>query len=384
MRPKSLLLLTLALGCGLIASVGINRVIASRQAAPAVVGETAQIFVALSEINMNDLIQPEMIKLETWPKDKVPPGAITQLDLIQGRRTRTKFYAGEPILDPKLFAEGEDATGATANIPKGFSVVAVHADAVSTGGNLVMPGDRVDVLLFVPPQPHMGVHDAMTKTLLQRVKVFSVNETTERPEGTGQVISARTIGLLVTPSDAELLTMASELGNLRLSLRNAEDDTTDASEGLSARDLLGGRSTTDSSDEARQSGQGTGPDAAPPAAPAGSLLSVLQEQFAPVDTGPRSAAPAENVEQHTMVVLRGPARESFLMETHEDGYVEIIPSTPRAAGYVPAGGEFAAAGPGDDSGPSAADESADADDESSAAAADAPSLDADGAATREE
>ena len=46
MRPKSLILLALALGCGLIASIGISQVLDSKNNKPAVV-ETTPIYVAL-------------------------------------------------------------------------------------------------------------------------------------------------------------------------------------------------------------------------------------------------------------------------------------------------------------------------------------------------
>ena len=47
-----------------------------------------------------------MVKLQEWPKDKIPDGAITELKDIEGRRTRARLYVGEPILENRLFAKG--------------------------------------------------------------------------------------------------------------------------------------------------------------------------------------------------------------------------------------------------------------------------------------
>ena len=48
MRPKSLALLLLALGCGLVASIGITEVMAKRNAEPTgPTGDTQSIFVAM-------------------------------------------------------------------------------------------------------------------------------------------------------------------------------------------------------------------------------------------------------------------------------------------------------------------------------------------------
>ena len=107
MRPKSLLLLALALGCGLVASIGISQVMdrnSNRQAKL----ETVPIYVALHNINLGDPIDAEMLSLQEWPKDKVPRGAISKLEDLEGRRPRTAIIEGEPILEGKLLAAGPD------------------------------------------------------------------------------------------------------------------------------------------------------------------------------------------------------------------------------------------------------------------------------------
>ena len=85
MRPKSLILLILALGCGLVASIGISQVMDRNSRHPKAV-ETTPIYVALHNINLGDPIDAAMVSLQEWPKDKVPPGAISQLDQLEGRR----------------------------------------------------------------------------------------------------------------------------------------------------------------------------------------------------------------------------------------------------------------------------------------------------------
>src|SRR4051812_17231756 len=100
MRPKTIVLLALALGCGSIAAVGINQVLANRNT-PVIVqkGDTQPILVAMSDVGMGDVLTPATVKLENWPTDKIPPGSLTKLEDITNRRARTKLFAGEPILD---------------------------------------------------------------------------------------------------------------------------------------------------------------------------------------------------------------------------------------------------------------------------------------------
>ena len=84
MRPKSLILLALALGCGLVASIGISQVMDRNRGAQVSI-ETSPIYVALHNINLGDPIDSTMVSLQEWPTDKIPPGAIAQLEDLEGK-----------------------------------------------------------------------------------------------------------------------------------------------------------------------------------------------------------------------------------------------------------------------------------------------------------
>jgi pilus assembly protein CpaB len=131
MRGKSLALLVLALGCGLVASLGITQVMARRSGDPAVVsGETQSVVVVVKETGGGELLSAAALKLEQWPKDRAPAGSLSRIEDAEGRRTRTRVYVGEPIYENKIFPKGAggDADGL---IPKGYRVVAVNVDARS-------------------------------------------------------------------------------------------------------------------------------------------------------------------------------------------------------------------------------------------------------------
>jgi pilus assembly protein CpaB len=231
----------LALGCGLVASIGINQVLASRGSSVKS-GETQAIYVALTDIEMGDVLRPERMKLEQWPKDKVPTGSLSKLDEVEERRARTKIFAGEPILDGKLGAKGEDSGGAAELIPKGFRTVAVKVDMDSGLAGLIKPGNRVDVLVFVQQNLSKGILKTGTHTVLQKAKVFAVDSTFKNEEEEEGAIQARTVSLIVTPEQAESVMLASQLGRIQLSLRNSDDDAEVTSQGTDTRRLLTGGS----------------------------------------------------------------------------------------------------------------------------------------------
>src|SRR5437762_2394878 len=105
MRSKSIVLLGLALGCGAVASVGISQVMERNRQEQSAQGEFDRIFVAQSDININEPLTPQNVKLEEWPKALVPGGALTKLEEVSGKRVRYHLTKGEPILSSKLAGE---------------------------------------------------------------------------------------------------------------------------------------------------------------------------------------------------------------------------------------------------------------------------------------
>jgi pilus assembly protein CpaB len=241
MRTRSIMLLALALGCGLVASIGISQFMDARTKGPDD-GERQPVFVAMTDIRPNEELTAQNIKLEEWPKKIIPQGALTKLEEVDGKRSRIKLYAGEPILASKLLG-AEDVTGAAKDIPPGYRVAHVKVDPVTGASNLILPGDRVDVLVF--RQPNNDVNAMAAKIVLQDIKVFAVDTHTEteytatKDEQT-EPMTAKTISLLVTPQQSVILHAASEIGgSVRLVLRNPEDDAHVASYGATISDIFG-------------------------------------------------------------------------------------------------------------------------------------------------
>ena len=221
MRAKSIVLIMIALGCGLVASIGISQVL--ERAPIGAVGQTVEVFVARSDIDSNSKLTAETVRLEKWPVGKVPESAITKLEELEGRFTAHRMYGGELILKKKLL---DSSTGDAQRIPKGFRVATVKVQVAEAGGGLVRPGDRVDIIAFL--RRNGEIPQTMTKTILRNVRVFAVNAETERRlDDGGKTVRVKTLSLLVKTAQVESLTLAAELGRLRMSLRRPDDDTDD-------------------------------------------------------------------------------------------------------------------------------------------------------------
>lgn len=224
MRPKSLILLALALGCGLVASIGISQVLDSQNNQP-VVEETVPIYVALENINLNDPIDDGMVSLQEWPKSKVPVGAITTWEDLEDRRPRTVIFAGEPLMDGKLMGKGQ-RHDPISGIPPKMRLKTVSVDARKSAAGLLSPGDRVDVQIYVRRNDREGIPNSFTKIFLQNIRVYAVDQSVSRDaEGEDARSVAKTVSLVVTPEQANRITTAENLGEISLIPRHPDDDS---------------------------------------------------------------------------------------------------------------------------------------------------------------
>jgi pilus assembly protein CpaB len=125
---------------------------------------------------------------------------------------------GEFILPNRLAAENAGA-GLPSLIPPGMRAVSVRVNEVVSVAGFVTPGTRVDVLLTGTPT---GAGEEQTTTVLQNVAVLASGHTLERTSS-GEAQNTAVITLLVTPDDAQRLTLASSQGHIQLALRNPLD-----------------------------------------------------------------------------------------------------------------------------------------------------------------
>ena len=237
MRPKSMILILIALGCGLVASIGISQVMDGRKGTRVKI-ETVPILIAKAEIKVAEKINPDMIVLEEWPKNKVPVGAITAVEEVKGRQPRQQIFVGEPILQAKLMGIGERNEDAVERIRAGYRAVTVKVTEDIAVGNLLKPGDTVDVLVYL--RRGEDIPQTTMKTLLENIRVFAVNDQLDRfVDESGKSIKAKTVTLEVEPTQVELLTLADAIGRIRLSARRRDDASVRETIGAFPQQLLG-------------------------------------------------------------------------------------------------------------------------------------------------
>jgi pilus assembly protein CpaB len=114
--------------------------------------------------------------------------------------------------------------------------VSVRVNEVVSVAGFVTPGTRVDVLLTGTPG---AASEEQTTTVLQNVAVLASGHTLERT-ATGEAQNTAVITLLVSPDDAQRLTLASSEGHIQLALRNPLDTRQDEVASSNSRGLYRG------------------------------------------------------------------------------------------------------------------------------------------------
>lgn len=150
-----------------------------------------------------------------------PRGAFTDPKEVIGRGVISAIYQGEPVLDSRLAPKGSGG-GLAATIPDGMRACAVKVDDVVGVAGFVTPGMRVDVLVSGTPAGGSPVQGTVTKTILQNIEVLSAGTDIQK-DAEGKPQQVQVVNLLVTPEQAEKLSLASNQFKIQLVLRNPLD-----------------------------------------------------------------------------------------------------------------------------------------------------------------
>jgi len=213
---KSLILIFIALGCGLVASIGISQVM-NRDTSGGL--EMEQILVALADIDIGTKLDAQNVKLEDWPKAKIPDGAVRRLEDVKGKFANVRFFKGEPLHINKI---SDQLKNIAVQVPNGYRAMPVKVDE-DTVIKAISPGDRVDVMVFLR-RNGQDIPETGAFTILKNVRVFAINTNTERAQDAkGESSSFKTVSLLVKPDHARELVVAAQMGKIMLTLRRPDE-----------------------------------------------------------------------------------------------------------------------------------------------------------------
>ena len=202
-------------------------------------GDLKDVVVAVKPLPVGVTIKPADVKLSKVPTAQFPKGAFSKVEEVIDRPVISNVLADEALLEGRLAPRGS-GLGLAPSIPVGMRAVTVRVSDVVGVAGFVLPGLRVDVL--VTGRPESGAAETITTTVLQNILVLSAGQTMQ-PDNRGSAISAPNVTLLVSPEQAEVLTLAGSEGKIQLVLRNGSDQAIEKTPGtkLNALYKTGGK-----------------------------------------------------------------------------------------------------------------------------------------------
>lgn len=234
MKPGTVFVLSVALAA-LVASM-VYRQLHARDVALAEVqrartsqNATVSVVVAKATLPIGTKITAEQLTTIPWVAGSEPEGAVSDPAALVGRFVIAKIDKNHPVSQSDVAVEG--ASLLPMMIPEGMRAISVKIDTVTGVSGFVTPGTHVDVL--VASGSRSG--EVRSKLFLQNVKVLALGKSTVRGDDNS---SAPTVTLLVTPEQAEQMTLASRFEPVQLALRSFQDQDVVSTQGASSNVLF--------------------------------------------------------------------------------------------------------------------------------------------------
>ncbi|MBA3912368.1 MAG: Flp pilus assembly protein CpaB [Acidobacteriales bacterium] len=213
-RSRLLLIGFVALALGAFVSLNVYRTLKANTASANVPG--MDVVVAAADLPIGKKIEDKDVKIVRYASGEYPANSFHSKSAVVNHGVLQPIMAGEFVLPNKV--AGQNDYGMPSLIPPGMRAVSVRVNEVVAVAGFVQPGSRVDVLLTGA----LGGGEQQTTTVLENVEVIASGTRLER-NAHGEASSAPVITLLVTPENAQKLTLASNQGRIQLALRNPSD-----------------------------------------------------------------------------------------------------------------------------------------------------------------
>ena len=219
MKSKSLILLVLSIGFGIVAAIGISQVMNNKVDGATTATPMGTVLVATGPLDLKAVLTEENVKIESWPSSIIPPDAVSDIEEITDMVTMTRMSQGMPIVRGAIQHRN---TLIRPTIPGNMKVFAIRLAADDTFGNLLEPGNKVDVIgVFKQRDSKTNQTTTTSRTFLKALQVYSINNKTRIDTSEKSENQSRTsiVGLIVTEKQSEALVFVQDTGSIKLVLR---------------------------------------------------------------------------------------------------------------------------------------------------------------------
>lgn len=316
MKPKTMILMGLAVACGLGASFMTSRLLAERQ--PEEQKEQVRILVAKKNLDMGLIIRngADLFEEKSYGKGDEPKNGIlvpdnqfaSVVDQLKGRQLKISRRTGDFISMEDLHDQA--SVGLGGNLPEGHRAVGIRVNMEAiAGGFAALPHSRVDIIWTVR---RGGDRETFSKILLENVLVLAADTTAQR-DGDGRAMPASVVTVAVTPEQMLKVNAARETGSLSLALRKLGDSKQTNLGKVTVEQTLSGNASSsqpDDSDDDLTGRSGVAGSFGNPRGKAGSQGQV-------------ALAPKRDLKTHRLRIIEGDRERHTDYSLDENG--EVVP-----------------------------------------------------------
>lgn len=214
MKPRTLILLMVAVGCGLVAAFLTSQLAGKGQV------DKIKVPVAREVLRQGTFIrEPEaMFETKEVARELVPPNTILDVTKLKNKSLQRTLDAGSMCTNRDL----GDTEGLGKNLPEGHRAQTIRVTVDSAVAGFILPGSHVDLVCMVPDSK--DPRQTMAKTFLQNKLVLAVNTDDVRPEGAKVMAAPAFVTLALLPEEVERVARASRDGVPVMTMRKPGDD----------------------------------------------------------------------------------------------------------------------------------------------------------------
>ena len=189
------------------------------------------IVVAAKPLEAGKILTADDVKAIGWPAAQLPKGAYEKVEQVAGKTLFDAVAEADPLFSSRLLAQ--DGSGGNAGVPAGMRAVSIHVSDSSGVVAMLRAGHRVDAQIVVKRGKESD--SVELRTAVENLEVLSVSP---RAEQGSQGNNLPIVTLLAQPAEADVLALADSGARIRLTLRNALDQTKRTRTSLSLNQVM--------------------------------------------------------------------------------------------------------------------------------------------------
>src|SRR5689334_3483021 len=159
MRPSRTVIVIAAVVAAVLAAAGANAFLSGSDARAYKGATLVKVYKVTKDVpkgfSGDDAITKEFVKADQMPQEFRPGTALTDINALRGKVALTNLSANQVLVDGMFVDPRVAQVTAAQRIPTGQVAVSVSFDQVKAVAGLLVPGDKVNIMVKVAGVEHV-------------------------------------------------------------------------------------------------------------------------------------------------------------------------------------------------------------------------------------